>query len=140
MEKKYLPMTPAWRIMMSRILTVAVGAALGANLRYGIALWAAKRWGSGFPVGTMIINVSGSLLIGFAIGLAASRLALTPTWRLLVVTGFCGGYTTFSTFSYETYELFNAGSIWRAGLNVTGSVILGLLGVVAGLLLARLLP
>ncbi len=125
---------------MLRIMAVAVGAALGANLRYGVALWAAKRWGSGFPVGTLIINVSGSLLIGFAIGLAASRLALSPTWRLLVVTGFCGGYTTFSTFTYETYELFNAGSIWRASFNMAASVGLGLLGVVAGLLIARLIP
>ena len=123
-----------------RLMAVAVGAALGANLRYGVALWAAKKWGSGFPVGTLIINVSGSLLIGFAIGLAATRLALSPTWRLLVVTGFCGGYTTFSTFAYETYELFNAGSIWRAGFNVAASVGLGLLGVVAGFLIARLVP
>lgn len=125
---------------MLRIAAVAVGAALGANLRYGLALWAAKRWGSGFPWGTMIINVSGSLLIGLAIGLAASRLALTPTWRLLVVTGFCGGYTTFSTFAYETYELLNAGSILRAVFNATGSMLLGLLAVMAGILAARLVP
>ena len=125
---------------MLRVMAIAMGAALGANLRYGVALWAARKWGSGFPAGTLIINVSGSLLIGFAIGLASTRLALTPTWRLLVVTGFCGGYTTFSTFSYETYELLNSGSVWRAGLNMTGSVILGVLGVMAGLLLARLVP
>jgi CrcB protein len=125
---------------MLRIVAVAVGAALGADLRYGVALWAAKKWGSGFPVGTLIINGSGSLLIGFAVGLAATRLALSPTWRLLVVTGFCGGYTTFSTFAYETYELLNAGSIWRAAFNVAASVGLGLLGVVAGFLIARLVP
>jgi len=125
---------------MLRILAVAVGAALGANLRYGVALWAAKKWGSGFPVGTMIINVSGSLLIGLAVGLAASRLALTPTLRLLVVTGFLGGYTTFSTFAYETYELFNAGSILRAVGNAAGSVLLGFLGVIVGVMLSRLVP
>ena len=123
-----------------RLMAVAVGAALGANLRYGVALWAAKKWGSGFPVGTLIINVSGSLLIGFAVGLAATRLALSPTWRLLVVTGFCGGYTTFSTFAYETYELLRAGSFWRGGLNAAASVFLGLAAVVTGLLLARLVP
>jgi CrcB protein len=125
---------------MLRLAAVAVGAALGANLRYTVALWAARRWGSGFPWGTLIINVSGSLLIGIAIGLAASRLALTPTWRLLIVTGFCGGYTTFSTFAYETYELINAGSVLRAALNATGSLLLGILAVVAGIVLARLVP
>ncbi len=125
---------------MGRILAVAAGAALGAVLRYGVALWAARKWGSGFPVGTMIINVSGSLLIGFAIGLAASRLALTPTLRLFVVTGFLGGYTTFSTFSYETYELINAGSLWRGMANAAGSVLLGFLAVVLGIWLARLAP
>ena len=125
---------------MLRILAVAVGAALGANLRFGVALWAAKKWGSGFPWGTLIINVSGSLLIGIAVGLAASRLALTPTWRLFFVTGLCGGYTTFSTFAYETYELLNAGSILRAALNAAGSLALGIVAVVAGILLARLAP
>ena len=89
-------------------------------------------------MGTLIINVSGSLLIGFAVGLAASRLALTPTLRLLVVTGFLGGYTTFSTFAYETCELINAGSLWRAVANAAGSVLLGLLGVIVGIWLARL--
>ncbi len=133
-------MTTAWREAMGRVAVVAIGAALGANLRYGVALWAAKKWGSGFPVGTLIINVSGSLLIGFAVGLAATRLALSPTWRLLVVTGFCGGYTTFSTFTYETYELFSAGGTWRAGINVAASVVLGIMGVVAGLSIARLVP
>jgi CrcB protein len=88
----------------------------------------------------MIINVSGSLLIGCAIGLAASRLALTPTLRLFVVTGFLGGYTTFSTFSYETYELINAGSLWRGMANAAGSVLLGFLAVVLGIWLARLAP
>ncbi len=125
---------------MLRILAVAAGAAIGANLRYGLALWAARKWGSGFPAGTLIINVSGSLLIGLAMGLAASRLALTPTLRLFIVTGLAGGYTTFSTFAYETYELINAGSLWRAAANAAGSVLLGLLAVVAGVMLARLVP
>ncbi len=125
---------------MLRILAVAAGAAIGANLRYGLALWAARKWGSGFPAGTLIINVSGSLLIGLAMGLAASRLALTPALRLFLVTGLAGGYTTFSTFAYETYELINAGSLWRAAANVAGSVLLGLLAVVAGVMLARLVP
>lgn len=125
---------------MLRILAVAAGAAIGANLRYGLALWAARKWGSGFPAGTLIINVSGSLLIGLAMGLAASRLALTPALRLFLVTGLAGGYTTFSTFAYETYELINAGSLWRAAANAAGSVLLGLLAVVAGVMLARLVP
>ncbi len=122
------------------ILVIALGAALGANLRYGVSIWSAQRWGTAFPYGTMLINVLGSLAIGLVLVLLTTRLAVSDVWRLLIVTGFLGGFTTFSTFSYETYGLLVNGSWLEAGLNLLGSVGLGMLGVFLGAGLARLIP
>ena len=124
---------------MSKLLLIALGAAVGANLRYAVSVGAAQRWGSAFPYGTLIINVSGSMLIGVVLALAA-RSGLGAPWRLLLVTGFLGGYTTFSSFAWETYQLAVEGGLGPALLNVGGSVGLGLGGVVAGVALVRLLP
>lgn len=104
-----------------------------------IALGAAQRWGAAFPFGTLVINVSGSVLIGMVMALAA-RTGLTAPWRLLLVTGFLGGYTTFSSFTWETYQLAVEGGLVPALVNVGGSVALGLGGVVVGAALVRLLP
>src|SRR6185436_866590 len=100
----------AWRRPMLDILAIAVGAAVGANLRYGLALWAARRWGTTFPYGTMLINILGCLLIGFILVLATGRPAVGVIWQRLLVTGLLGGFTTFSTFGYETYALLIGGS------------------------------
>lgn len=123
---------------MSKLLLIAVGAALGANLRYVVSVVAAQRWGASFPYGTLLINVSGSLFIGVVLGLAA-RGYLSAPWRLMLVTGFLGGFTTFSSFTWETYQLAAEGGVWAATLNVVGSVTLGLGGVVGGAMLVRLL-
>ncbi len=119
---------------------IGLGAAVGANLRYGLSIWAARQWGASFPYGTLLINVSGSFAIGVVLVLLTSRLAASDSWRLLLVTGFLGGFTTFSTFSYETYNLLISGSWLAAGLNILGSVGLGLVGVIVGAGLARLIP
>ena len=124
---------------MSKLLLIALGAAIGANLRYAVSVGAAQRWGSAFPYGTLIINVSGSMLIGVVLALAA-RSGLGAPWRLLLVTGLLGGYTTFSSFAWETYQLAVEGGLGPALLNIGGSVGLGLGGVVAGVALVRLLP
>jgi CrcB protein len=121
------------------MLAIAIGAAIGANLRYTLSIWAAQQWGTTFPYGTMVINVVGSLAIGFVLALGTTRLAIGVPWRLLIVTGLLGGFTTFSTFSYETYELVVSGSWLAAGLNILASVGLGLVGVFLGVSLARLL-
>ena len=126
--------------MPTTILVIALGAALGANLRYGLSIWAAQHWGTTFPYGTLLINVLGSFAIGVVMVLLTTRLAVADAWRLLIVTGFLGGFTTFSTFSYETYGLLVAGSWLEAGLNMFGSVGLGMVGVFLGAGLARLLP
>src|SRR5690348_6809915 len=108
------------------ILVIALGAALGANLRYALSIWAAQRWGTAFPYGTLLINVLGSFAIGVVMVLFTTRLTGGNVWRLLIVTGFLGGFTTFSTFSYETYGLLVAGSWLEASLNMLGSVGLGM--------------
>ncbi|MBS1968041.1 MAG: fluoride efflux transporter CrcB [Chloroflexi bacterium SZAS-1] len=125
---------------MMTMLVIALGAAVGANLRYSLSLWAARQWGAAFPYGTMLINVLGSFLIGVVMVLLTTRLAVSDLWRFLLVTGLLGGFTTFSTFSYETYGLIINGSWLAAGLNVVGSVGLGMIGVFLGAALVRLLP
>jgi fluoride exporter len=127
-------------VAVTNILMIALGASIGANLRYALSNWAAQQWGTTFPYGTMIINVLGSCCIGLILGLAANRIALSVPWRLLLVTGLLGGFTTFSTFSYETYGLLVEGSWLSAGLNILGSVGVGLIGVFLGVGLARLIP
>ncbi len=122
---------------MQKFIFISVGAILGANLRYWIADWAAKKFGSGFPYGTMIINFTGSLLLGFFMTLAAERLLVDPKLRLLVTIGFLGSYTTFSTFSYESINLFLKGQLLAGLLNLFGSAFLGLAAVVIGIFLAK---
>ena len=124
---------------MWTMLMIALGAAAGANLRYELSLWAARQWGASFPYGTLLINVSGSFAIGVVMVLLTTRIVAGDFWRPLLVTGLLGGFTTFSTFSYETYALLISGSWLAAGLNVVASVGMGLLGVLLGAALARLI-
>jgi CrcB protein len=122
---------------MSRFLVVAVGGALGAMSRYGVALLVAAFWRSDFPLATLLINVTGSFILGFFTTFAAERTALDPMWRLLVATGFVGAYTTFSTFEYETQRLTESGALWWGALNVVTSVAAGFAAVQLGVFLAR---
>ena len=124
---------------MWTIVMIALGAAVGANLRYLVSLWAAEWWGTAFPYGTMLINVAGSLAIGVAMAILTTRIGLSPLWRPLIVTGLLGGFTTFSTFSYETYGQILIGNWIAAGLNIALSVGLGLVGVFLGVAIVRML-
>jgi fluoride exporter len=121
------------------MLMIALGAAAGANLRYALSLWAARQWGAAFPYGTLLINVAGSFAIGVVMALLTMRFTSGDFWRPLLVTGLLGGFTTFSTFSYETSMLLISGSWLAAGLNLLASVGLGLVGVFLGAGLARLI-
>jgi len=121
------------------MLMIALGAAVGANLRYTLSIWAARQWGSAFPYGTLLINVSGSFVIGVVMVLLTTRLPNGDTWRPLLITGLLGGFTTFSTFSYDSYMLLIGGNWLAAGLNIFASVGLGLGGVFLGVGMARLL-
>jgi CrcB protein len=112
---------------------VAVGAAVGGVARFALAGLIQQRAGAGFPIGTLVINVTGSLLLGFIMRYALASTAWSPELRALLTTGFCGGYTTFSTFSYETVVLVEDGEYRRAALYIALSVALALAGVLVGM-------
>ena len=120
---------------------IAVGSAVGGNLRYGLGRWIdAQAWPGGLPWGTFVVNVSGSFLLGFFAVAFLERVA--PARReayLLLGTGFCGGYTTFSTFEYEAYKLAREGHYPAALGYVAASCVVGLAAVAAGALLATLI-
>ena len=119
-------------------LLIGIGAAVGANIRYLLGQWVALRIGSEFPYGTLVINVLGSLAIGIFLGLVGTPAQPSIAWRLLIATGLLGGFTTFSTFSYEAYMLF-AQDRWReASLYMALSVLLGLAATALGVWLVRI--
>jgi len=116
---------------------VALGAGVGGVSRYLLASAIQQRAGTAFPWGTLVVNVSGSLLLGFLLRYALATPSFSAEMRALLTTGFCGGYTTFSTYSYETAALLEDGQYSRAGLYAAASVLLALAGTVAGFALAR---
>ena len=119
---------------MDRYLFVLAGAGLGGLARYVAASWIMLKYGGRFPLGTLIVNVSGSFLVGVLMTLLTERLP-HPNWRLFLVVGVLGGYTTFSSFEYEIYQSVRDGARWMGMLYLTGSVVLGYLGVWLGALL-----
>jgi fluoride exporter len=123
-----------------RYASIAVGAMIGANLRFVVGNWAADRFGGDFPYGTLLINVTGAFVIGIFLALATERLSVDPLWRLFFATGFLGGYTTFSTYTWEALVLAQTGAWMRAGLYVLGSNAVALFGVWLGASLTRILP
>ena len=121
-------------------LVIAAGAILGANARYLVTLQVAERFGAALPYGTLLINVSGSLLIGYFLTTLAQRAGIDPLWRLFFATGFLGAYTTFSAYSWETAQLIREGAILPALLYLIGSVLASMLAVFLGILAAENLP
>lgn len=121
------------------IALLALGASVGATLRYTVAIWASEQFDGHFPYGTLFVNVGGSVLLGLFMTLVALRSDISSELRVLIATGFCGSLTTFSTFSYETVTLLNQGHYPLALTNVIMNVLLTLAGVVLGSMVARLL-
>ena len=115
---------------------VILGGATGSLARYVLGTAIMTRLGPRFPMGTFVINITGSFLIGLLMTLFAERLAPHPNWRLLLVVGFLGGYTTFSSFEWETLSLVKDGARWLGILNLIGSVLLGYTAVWLGSILA----
>ena len=122
---------------MDRYVMIALGGALGAIARYEITNLIQHETHVGFPYGTFVVNVTGCLIIGLAIGLLDQHVITNPSWRLLIVTGFVGAYTTFSTFEYETQRLTELGAGGWAVMNVLTSVVAGFVAVRIGLALGR---
>jgi CrcB protein len=120
-----------------RYLLVVIGGGTGALARYVAASAIMTRFGGKFPLGTLVINVTGSFLIGFLMTILTERFKVDPNWRLLLVVGFLGGYTTFSSFEWETYSSVRDGGLWTGMLNVVSSVMLGYVAVTLGSVLAR---
>ena len=124
---------------MKNFLAISVAAVLGANLRYLLSRLAAKELGPVFPYGTLFINVVGSFIVGFFIVWTTERVLVDPHWRLLVVVGFCGSFTTFSSYAFETMAYFEAGQWWLMLANIFSNNLLCLSGALAGMALARVL-
>jgi CrcB protein len=118
------------------VVGIALGGALGALARYGVDEWFERRGGL-FPWGIFVVNVSGAFLIGFLVEVMEPRFEDAAWVRTMVVTGFLGAYTTFSTFTLDTYRLLEAGDNGTALLNAVGSVVAGLVAVWLGLKLGR---
>lgn len=122
---------------MQQLLAIAGGGALGAVLRYGMSNGIYRLLGRDFPYGTMAVNILGSLLMGFLFVLFVERTMVSAEWRLGLLVGFLGAFTTFSTFSLETLALFDAGAPLKALLNIMASVVLCLVATWLGMIFGR---
>jgi CrcB protein len=126
---------------MYPILLVGIGGALGSVARYLGGVLVGRFWASGFPLATMLINITGSLLMGLFIGYLART---TPAWqadaRLFFAVGVLGGYTTFSSFSLDTVVLIERGEVWQAALYVLGSVVVSIAALIVGMVVMRVGP
>jgi len=121
---------------LDRFVVVFLGGGAGSLARYLLGTAIMNRVGGRFPAGTVVINITGSFLIGFLMALLTERLNPSPNWRLLLVVGFLGGYTTFSSFEWETLGLVRDGSWWLGLLNAGGSVLFGFFAVWLGFIVA----
>jgi len=118
-------------------LWIAVGAIVGASARYFLSGYVARTFSSTFPYGTLIINITGSLLLGFFLVWTEERVLLDPRWRLLVAIGFCGSYTTFSSYAFESFAFMEQGQWLAMTANVVANNALCLASVIAGAAAAR---
>ncbi len=124
---------------MRDVILIALGAVLGANLRYAVSRGTARLVSASLPYGTLIINVTGSLLLGFILVWTSERVLADPRWRMFLAVGFCGSYTTFSSYTFETYTLFEQGHVGLAAANFAANNLVSFLGVLIGAALARMI-
>jgi len=124
---------------LQKYLFIALGGALGAIARYWVGSAASGRIGIKFPYGTLLVNISACVIIGFTLTYLGKRADLSPAWRFLIPVGFIGAYSTFSTYEWETLSTLRSGAYFLAGLYAVGSLILGLAATWLGTALADLL-
>jgi CrcB protein len=126
-------------MLWKNILLVGIGGGVGSIARFLCQKYIYQWYPHPFPFGTLLVNISGCFLIGLFYALAEKGNLLTPEWRILLTTGFCGGFTTFSTFAYENVNLLRNGDVTYFILYTTASVILGILATWLGILLLKLI-
>ena len=122
---------------MKALLLVGLGGALGSILRYVISLFIGRNVPVVFPLGTLLVNISGCFLIGLFYAMSEKYTGFHPEWKLFLITGICGGFTTFSTYSYDMLVLLKQGATLQFVLYAAGSVVLGLLATIAGTAVLR---
>ena len=125
--------------MIEKYFLVFLGGGIGAVSRYGLSGLVQRVSGAAFPIGTMSVNLLGSLFIGLIMSLSDRFLVITPNVRIFLTIGALGGFTTFSTFSYETIALMHDGEVIAAGLNVAATVIGCIAGAWAGIMLGKII-
>lgn len=124
---------------MLKLLAVAIGGSIGATARYIVSTWAAERFGTGFPYGTLIVNVVGCFIIGVFMVAATEKFMINPYWRLIITVGFVGGLTTFSSFSYETFQLMEESGLTLVTYNIVSNLVFGFGATWLGMATMRLL-
>lgn len=123
---------------MKLIVAIGAGSFIGGILRYGLVVWTGQKPSGDFPIGTLMVNLIGCLLIGIIYGFS-NNWNISPEWRLVITTGFLGGFTTFSAFSVETVTMLKNGYMGAAMLYIIISVLGGLLATFAGMLISKLI-
>jgi len=122
---------------LQNLIWVALGGIVGAVSRYLIGEYTARHFNASFPVATLFINFAGSFIIAFFLIWTSERVLADPRWRLLVAVGFCGAFTTFSSYAFETFKLFEQKAVGLMFLNIAANNLAALAAVVVGVVLAR---
>ena len=123
--------------LLKNFLAISVAAVIGANLRYLLSRAAARELGPVFPYGTLFINIAGSFIVGWFLIWTTERVLIDPHWRLVVVIGFCGSFTTFSSYAFETMAYFEQGQWGLMFINILSNNVLCLTAALSGMALAR---
>jgi len=124
-------------VRLAGVMQVVVGAGIGGGLRYALGGWLAGKWGTAFPWHTLVVNVAGAFLLGLLMALSVERELVPAQVRLFLGVGILGGFTTFSTLSYESLALIEQGFVAQGAANMFGSGILGLAAAILGLAVGR---